>query len=127
MIKAILLFSAISGATSVILGAFGAHGLKGKISESLLSTFQTGVYYQLFHTIVLFGLGILLLRLQAESMTLWYGAAGTWMVGIILFSGSLYALALGAPSWVGPITPIGGLLLIIGWLCLATAILKTSF
>ena len=127
MSKFILLFSALSGATSVILGAFGAHGLKGRISEQLLSAFQTGVYYQFFHTIALFGLGILLLRLQAESMTLWYSAASTWIAGIILFSGSLYGLALGAPSWFGPITPIGGLLLIIGWLCLMAAIVKTSF
>lgn len=117
MAKIFLILSAFSGLLVVITGAFGAHGLKGKISESLLSAFQTGTHYQMFHTLALFGLAILMMHLADAPKTM--ATAGIcWLTGIVLFSGSLYGLVLGAPGWFGPITPIGGLLFIIGWLCL---------
>lgn len=118
MIKICLVFASISGFLSVALGAFGAHGLKGKISESLLSAFQTGTHYQMFHTLALLALGILAMQLESipKAMAI---SAYCWMVGILLFSGSLYGLALGGPSWLGPVTPLGGLLLMLGWLSLA--------
>lgn len=112
--------SAISGFLAVALGAFGAHGLKGKISENLFSAFQTAVHYQMFHTLALFALAIFMFHLEEIPQTV-LAAAYLWLCGVLLFSGSLYGLALGGPSWLGPITPIGGLLLMAGWLLLGIA------
>ena len=126
MAKILLLCAAISGLLSVVIGAFGAHGLKGKITSELLAAYQTGVHYQMFHTLALLLLALLILRLNTSSLFL--NATGLlWLIGIILFSGSLYYLALGGPSWLGPITPLGGLLLILGWLSFTIGIAKSSF
>ncbi|MGH1438905.1 MAG: DUF423 domain-containing protein [Cellvibrionaceae bacterium] len=114
MIKVCLVFASVSGFLSVALGAFGAHGLKGKISESLLSAFQTGTHYQMFHTLALLALAILAMQLESVPKTMAISAY-CWMFGVILFSGSLYGLALGGPTWLGPVTPLGGLLLLSGW------------
>ena len=100
------------------MGAFGAHGLKGKIADNLLAAFQTGVQYQMIHTLALLGLAILMIQINVIPKALMLSAY-LWIAGIIFFSGSLYWLALGGPSWLGPITPLGGLCLIIAWLCLA--------
>ncbi len=113
----------ISGLLTVGLGAFGAHGLKGKISESLLSAFQTGTHYQMFHTLALLVLVVLLNQLSVVPKAFIF-SANFWVAGIVLFSGSLYCLALGGPSWFGPITPIGGLLLMAGWVSLAIGALQ---
>ena len=118
MAKLGLMLSAISGLLAVILGAFGAHGLKGKIADNLLSAFQTGVHYQMFHALALLGLSLLLLQLSSNAPKAIVVAGYFWVAGIVLFSGSLYGLALSGPSWLGPITPLGGLLLILGWLSL---------
>lgn len=126
MPKICLIIASISGLLSVALGAFGAHGLKGKISESLLSAFQTGVHYQMFHTLALFALAVLMLNLANLPKAI-VVAAYCWVAGMLLFSGSLYALALGGPSWLGPITPLGGVLLMAGWLSLAIALVGADF
>ena len=118
--RIILLIAAGSGFLSVALGAFGAHGLKGKISESLFSAYQTGVQYQLYHTLILFAVALLILR--GLHTTLLTTSAMLFVMGIVFFSGSLYWLALGGPGWLGPITPLGGLLLLCGWVALAVAI-----
>lgn len=126
MPKICLIIASVSGLLSVALGAFGAHGLKGKISESLLSAFQTGVHYQMFHTLALFALAVLMLNLANLPKAI-VVAAYCWVAGMLLFSGSLYALALGGPSWLGPITPLGGVLLMAGWLSLAIALVGADF
>lgn len=126
MTKLFLLFAAINGMLAVILGAFGAHALKAKISPALLAAYQTGTHYHFIHVLSLLGLSLLILRLSEGVPTALIATGCLWMAGIVLFSGSLYGLALGAPSWFGPITPIGGLLLIIGWLCLAIGIAQSS-
>ena len=108
----------LSGFLAVTLGAFGAHGLKGKISDSLLSAFQTGIQYHMFHTLAMLALLIFIYQLAQAPKALWLDNY-CWLLGTLLFSGSLYALAMGGPNWLGPITPLGGLLLISGWLCLA--------
>ena len=126
MPKWFLLFAAINGALAVILGAFGAHALKGKLSDALLNAWQTGVQYHMLHVLALMGLAILLVRLS-HTPSLLSLTGYLWMAGMLLFSGSLYVLALGGPSWLGPITPIGGSLLIAGWLCFGAGIFKTSF
>jgi uncharacterized membrane protein YgdD (TMEM256/DUF423 family) len=97
---------------AVILGAFAAHGLKNHLSENLIGVFQTGVQYQMYHS-----LGLILLVLTAQFMPstqlLW--SAGFMTAGILLFSGSLYLLAITGIKWFGPVTPIGGLCFIIAW------------
>ncbi|MFT6103328.1 MAG: uncharacterized membrane protein YgdD (TMEM256/DUF423 family) [Candidatus Endobugula sp.] len=126
MVKLFLLFASINGMVAVVLGAFGAHALKAKISPALLAAYQTGTHYHLIHVISLIGLALLILRLQGGTPAPLIAAGFLWMAGTVLFSGSLYGLALGAPNWFGPITPVGGLLLIIGWLCFAIGIARSS-
>lgn len=108
--------AALSGLVMVMAGAFGAHGLEGRISASLLEAFETGVRYQAWHTLAI--LGVLIWRqqmpLKGQSLVL-----RLWGAGIVLFSGSLYLLALAGTRGIGMITPLGGLLLMAGWLALA--------
>lgn len=113
---------------SVILGAFAAHGLKSRISEYSLGIFQTGVQYQSIHGIALLicGLFAFQLRTQNEQVSTWIMLTSSlFILGIICFSGSLYGLALTGNTWFGPITPLGGLFLILGWACLVVSILKS--
>lgn len=98
------LLAALSGAVAVIAGAFGAHGVEGKAAEWL----RTGSQYQLVHAVA----ALVAMRLEAR------GAAWLFVAGGAVFAGTLYAMALGAPRWFGAITPIGGALLIGGWLWL---------
>ena len=118
-----LAMGAVSGALAVMLGAFGAHGLKGKLSEEMMKVFQTGVDYHFYHTLALLATGLAALHLRSGLL-----AAGGWAfaLGIVLFSGSLYALSLSGISKLGAITPIGGLFFIMGWVLMATAILKAG-
>lgn len=125
MIKSWLIIVALSGFTSVIFGAFGAHSLKGNVSEALLSAFQTATYYQMFHTLALFALVVFMSQLQ-DVPKAFVMACVLWLGGMLLFSGSLYSLALGGPSWLGPVTPIGGLLLMVAWLSLLVGSLQLN-
>ncbi|WP_287831912.1 DUF423 domain-containing protein [Idiomarina sp.] len=121
MSQLLLIIAAIYGAVAVALGAFAAHGLKSRLSEQLLAVFQTGVTYQFYHTLALLLAG-LWLRFAPSP---WVAAAGIfWALGVVLFSGSLYALALTRIKWFGPITPLGGLLFILGWICLLVGAVK---
>ncbi|MDA0825408.1 MAG: DUF423 domain-containing protein [Proteobacteria bacterium] len=114
-------FGALSAATSVVLGAFGAHALKGKLSISSQATFETAVHYQMTHSLGLLLVGVLMIVLGVK--TPWLTAAWSFTVGIFLFSGSLYGLALLGWRWLGPVTPVGGALFIVGWLALAYGLL----
>ncbi|KJV05234.1 DUF423 domain-containing protein [Methylocucumis oryzae] len=108
-----LLWGSIATLTGVIFGAFGAHGLKALITPELLSVYQTGVHYQIWH-----GLGLILLHIltqQTPTSTLLIRAGAFMLAGIILFSGSLYLLAILKLHWLGMITPIGGLCFISAW------------
>ncbi|NNL67799.1 MAG: DUF423 domain-containing protein [Myxococcales bacterium] len=107
--------TALLGAAGVALGAFGAHGLKGRLGPSGLATWQTAVEYHLIHVVALLAL-VLFGSATGRSIQ---PAAASFVAGIVLFSGSLYALALGGPRWLGPVTPLGGLAFIVGWLALA--------
>ena len=121
MIKIVLSIAAFSAMLSVVLGAFAAHGLKSKLSENLLDTFQTGVQYQMYHSLALILL-VILYRQMPQSLLIY--SAGFMFAGIILFSGSLYMLALTQIKWFGPVTPLGGACFIIGWVLLIAATLK---
>ncbi|MEN0105758.1 MAG: DUF423 domain-containing protein [Pseudomonas sp.] len=118
MLRVFVIFAAFFGFTGVALGAFAAHGLKNKLSPEYLVVFQTGTHYQLIHALALLAVAILSVYLPGRLLT----AAG-WMfcLGILLFSGSLYALTLSGISTLGIITPFGGLSFLAGWLCLGLA------
>ncbi len=106
-----ILVAAIYGGLAVSAGAFGAHGLKGRLDPSQLAIWDTGAQYHLLHSVVLLALGLFQAS-SSRSVTL---PASLFALGILLFSGSLYVLAFGSMRWVGPVTPIGGILLIAGW------------
>jgi uncharacterized membrane protein YgdD (TMEM256/DUF423 family) len=112
-----VIFLFISGGLAVVLGAFGAHTLKGRIEPELLTAFETGVRYHMYHAVAL--LAVARARLSGARMQ----AAAAWLflAGMALFSGSLYVLSLTGVRWLGGITPLGGLAFIFGWLCLALA------
>lgn len=122
--KSIFIIAAIGGATAVMLGAFGAHALQTVLSESSMRAFKTAVHYQMWHCCVLLILGLLCLVVDEKYW--WQLAASFFIAGVVLFSGSLYALAFGAPKFIGPVTPVGGLLLIVAWLVTLTAAVKMS-
>ena len=111
---------AMAGAIGVALGAFGAHGLKSRVTEDLLVVFETGVRYQMYHALALLAVGWASTRWPGP----WTSASGwLFLVGIVVFSGSLYLMTLTGARWLGAITPIGGLAFIAGWVSLALAAL----
>lgn len=112
MREPLLLVAALLGVSAVGLGAFGAHGLKSRLGESI-GTWDTAVLYHLVHAVAVLGVAALL-RTSPDASLL-RGAGWAMSVGVILFSGSLYWLALGGPRLLGPVTPLGGLAFLIGW------------
>ncbi len=116
LIKCSFVFASLGGGLAVLMGAFGAHGLQGKIEDNLLQTFQTAVEYQMYHCLAL--LAVVVYMLETGRSSSLEVAAFAFMLGILLFSGSLYALVFTNLKWLGPVTPIGGLSLMIGWLAL---------
>lgn len=111
-----LLIAALFGMLAVILGAFGAHGLEKLVDEKMLQRFHTGVEYQFYHS---FALGLVGLLLQPSSNAWYTKAAYAFILGIMLFSGSLYIYVLTGITKFGLITPFGGLAFMVGWACLA--------
>ena len=109
---------ALMGFVGVGLGAFGAHGLKGRLPAEMLAVFETGVRYQMYHARALLVLGALMSRLEGRAVVV---AGWSFTAGILIFSGSLYALALSGVTMLGAITPIGGVAFLIGWIALAIA------
>jgi uncharacterized membrane protein YgdD (TMEM256/DUF423 family) len=113
--------AAVNGALAVAAGAFGAHALKGQLPPELLTTWETAARYQMYHA-----LAMALAALAGSHENGSNLSPKLFLGGIVLFSGSLYALALGGPLWLGPVTPLGGALLIAGWICLAISSLRKS-
>lgn len=124
MQKIILLCASALGAISVMIGAFGAHALRATLEATgRLDTFETAVKYQFYHTLALLAIGLLMYRFSDKLL----GYAGFSMIGgILIFSGSLYILCMTGIRWLGAITPIGGLLMIIGWILLFWAIARAG-
>jgi uncharacterized membrane protein YgdD (TMEM256/DUF423 family) len=118
-----LLLAAFAGFTGVALGAFAAHGLKTRLSADHLAVFQTGSHYQLIHALALFGVALLAIQAPGRLVNL---AGALFALGILLFSGSLYLLALSGFGKFGIVTPFGGLAFLGGWLCLALAALRLT-
>ncbi|GGF21432.1 membrane protein [Halobacillus andaensis] len=119
--KIFLLLGALNGFLAVALGAFGAHGLEGKVSAKGLSQWEKAVDYQMFHTMALFVTGLLMSKIQTGLLT---GAGWFFLIGIILFSGSLYIYAPSGIKTFAMITPLGGLSFLIGWILLGYAVIK---
>lgn len=114
--RAVLVIAALLGAAAVLLGAFGAHALRDTLDARSLATWHTAVDYQFWH--VLAAVAVALLAREGASTCLRI-AAIAFVVGIVLFCGSLYALALGGPRLTGVITPFGGVAFVVGWVALA--------
>jgi uncharacterized membrane protein YgdD (TMEM256/DUF423 family) len=116
--RTFMLVGALAGFLGVTLGAFGAHGLRGRLTPEMLAVFETGVRYHLYHALALLLVAALAARLDGRLIL----AAG-WLLtaGIVLFSGSLYLLALTGATILGAITPVGGVAFLLGWAALALA------
>ena len=121
--KLFLLIGSISAFLFVAIGAFGAHALKAKLEAGgYVETFNTGVQYHMIHSIAI--IGVALLTQHLNSTGLLYGAGWAFVIGIIIFSGSLYVLSITGMSILGAITPIGGLAFLTGWVLLFIAALN---
>jgi uncharacterized membrane protein YgdD (TMEM256/DUF423 family) len=116
--RTFLLLGSIAAFLAVTLGAFGAHGLRGRLSPDMLAVFETGVRYHMYHALALILVSFVLGRFSGWLV---YTAGWCFVAGIVLFSGSLYALALSGVTILGAITPLGGLAFLAGWACLAFA------
>ena len=118
--RTFLLLGGLAGFIGVALGAFGAHGLRTRLPPEMLAVFETGVRYQMYHACA-----ILIVALAAARLDGWLIRTAGWSfaIGIVLFSGSLYALALSRITLFGAVTPIGGLAFLAGWACLIAAAL----
>ena len=124
MLKFWLISASIFGFLSVGLGAFGAHSLKNILDEYGKSIYEKAVLYQMFHTLALYLVGVLYHLLKERSFFL---AGWGFFIGIVLFSGSLYLLAITGVEWLGVITPIGGVAFLFGWFWLIWTLIKGHF
>lgn len=123
MVKVFLTSGSIFAGTSVLLGAFASHLLKDYLSIKALEIWETGVKYQMYHALALILLSLLINQLEEPSPSLMLGGIA-FMLGIILFSGSLYGLSITKIREFGIVTPLGGIAFILGWLCLAISTIE---
>ena len=117
MAKVFITLASLSGMLAVMLGAFGAHALKGRLDDYALGVFQTAVQYHFYHSFALLAVGIL--ALSQPQTALLKSSGWLFLLGILAFSGSLYLLSITGVRWLGAVTPLGGLAFIAGWACLA--------
>ena len=120
--KLFLAIGGLAALAAVALGAFGAHALKNRLPAEMLAVWHTGVEYHVYHALGLLAVGFVAARLPDSALLKWSG----WLMlaGILLFSGSLYALALSSERWLSAITPIGGVAFLVAWALFVAAILK---
>ena len=114
-----VVIGALSGFLAVAFGAFGAHGLRERLSPDMLAIFEVGVRYQMYHALALIGVGLALERWPSAALP---AAGWSFVAGTVVFSGSLYVLTLTGVRWLGAITPLGGVAFLIGWALLAWAV-----
>jgi len=112
---------AVAGFLAVALGAFGAHALRARLAPEALASFETGVRYQMYHALALIAVGLLAERNPRQALRL---SGWSFVAGMLLFSGSLYALALSGVRSLGAITPFGGVAFLVGWLALLRAVVE---
>tara|TARA_Y100001968_G_scaffold330707_1_gene383313 strand:- start:776 stop:1180 length:405 start_codon:yes stop_codon:yes gene_type:complete len=116
-----VMLGALLALLGVMLGAFGAHGLKSMLDTSALATFEVGVRYQMYHSLAILLVG----GLATQASLVWRKrAALLFIIGSVLFSGSIYLLVLTGQKWLGPVTPLGGLCLMLGWVALVIGVMK---
>ena len=120
--KLFLAAGGLAALAAVALGAFGAHALKSRLSAEMLSVWHTGVEYHIYHALGLLAVGLLAQQLPGSALLKWSGWA--MLAGIVLFSGSLYALALSGERWLGAITPVGGVAFLVAWELVVAAVLR---
>jgi uncharacterized membrane protein YgdD (TMEM256/DUF423 family) len=123
MAKTWLLIGSIMGFLSVAGGAFGAHAIKARVEPQMMEVFTTGTRYLMLHAVALLTLGLLADRLSGTSLTV---AGWAWTVGTVIFTGSLWLLASTGTRWLGAITPIGGLILLVGWAALGLTVFRSA-
>ena len=119
MAKLFITLASLSGMLAVCFGAFGAHALRDRLDDYLMGVFETAVQYHFYHALALLAVGVIALNQPQTAML--KSAGWLFLTGTIIFSGSLYILALTGTKWLGAITPLGGLAFIAGWACLAAA------
>ncbi len=120
MTKVFLTIAALLGGSAVGFGAFGAHALKERLSERSLEIFETATRYQMYHALALLLVGVLMSRSTTEQ-TFLTASGWAFIIGVILFCGSLYALSFSGIKWLGAVAPLGGLALMVGWAAIAIA------
>ena len=119
MAKLFITLGSLSGMLAVVFGAFGAHGLRNRLDAYFMGVFETAVQYHFYHALAILAVGVIAL---SQPQTVMLKSAGwLFLIGTLVFSGSLYLLALTGIKWLGAITPLGGLAFIAGWACLAAA------
>ncbi len=120
--KMFIMIGSLNAAVAVIMGAFGAHALREKLTTEMMSVYQTAVQYQFFHALGLFVVAFVVGQYPHVVVSRWCG----WLmvIGVLLFSGSLYGLSLSGVQWLGTITPVGGTAFIVSWTLLAIAVAK---
>lgn len=117
MAKLFITLASLSGMLAVVMGAFGAHALKNRLDQYALGIFETAVQYHFYHTFALLAVGVI--SLSQPQTTLLKTSGWLFILGLVVFSGSLYLLSFTGMRWLGAITPLGGLAFIGGWACLA--------
>jgi uncharacterized membrane protein YgdD (TMEM256/DUF423 family) len=122
MHRTFLLIGALAGGVGVALGAFGAHGLRSRLTPEMLAVFETGVRYHMYHALAILAVAWVAERLQAERLVV--ASGWLFLLGIVLFSGSLYLLSMTGARILGAVTPFGGVAFLLGWACLAFAALR---
>lgn len=119
--KLFIALASILGLLAVAAGAFGAHALDGRLESDMIEVWKTAATYQMYHALALFGAAFLVGQTQSAWAT---AAAWAFFSGVLVFSGTLYVLSVSGVKWLGAITPIGGLALMIGWFCCFMAALE---
>ncbi|HEY7446758.1 MAG TPA: DUF423 domain-containing protein [Vicinamibacterales bacterium] len=122
MHRTFLLIGALSGVVGVTLGAFGAHGLRSRLSPDMLAVFETGVRYHMYHAVAILGVALIADRMPTSRLVL--ASGWLFLAGIVLFSGSLYLLATTGVRTLGAVTPFGGVAFLVAWACLAVAAIR---
>ncbi len=118
-----IVFGSVLAGLSVVVGAFGAHGLRERLTPEMLQIYEIGARYQMYHALALLAVGLIQIKIDHPMLNV---AGWCFVVGIVIFSGSLYALSITGQRWLGMITPIGGLVFILGWAALAYSALRPN-